>query len=337
MCSAEKYAVLESWNLKITRIKLKHIQRSMTRLNQSPSASFLTPAHIDCFSDGKAALGECPLWDARHHALWWLDCRHGIVYRKDVRSGVHAQFDLPAPIGSAAFNNDGQLVVALREEVALFDPVTGRIRSLGRVEDQHPNLRLNDGAALPDGRFLVGTMHTFRDPHESPLGGLYVVETNGHMHRVDHQLGVVNGPVAHPVSGQIHVADSEARKIYAYTRTDTEFWQRQVFADTQALESSPDGCCFDAQGGLWTALVRQGQLARFDEMGQLTHRVRVPLSHPTALCFGGDDLRDIYVTSISDSGRLRADGALDGHVLRLRGLGFQGAARPVCRILPAAH
>lgn len=277
------------------------------------------------------------MWDASRHALWWLDCRRGIIHLKDVKSSTYAQFELPAPVGSMAFNFDGQLVVALKEEVVLFDPVSECIRSLGRVQDQHPNLRLNDGAALPDGRFLVGTMHTFRTSEEVPLGGLYAVETDGYMHRVDRHLGVVNGPVASPISGQIHVADSEARKIYAYTCTDQEHWQRQVFVDTQALESSPDGCCFDDQGGLWTALVRKGQLARFDTTGQLTHLVRVPLSHPTALCFGGHGMRDIFVTSISDSGRLKANGELDGHVLRLRGLGFHGAPRPLCRILPVVH
>lgn len=231
-----------------------------------------------------------------------------------------------------AFNSDGRLVLALKEEVVLFDPTSGRCQFLGRIDEQLPHLRLNDGAALPDGRFLVGTMHTLRLQGEAPLGGLYVVETNGLMHRVDRGLGVVNGPVTHPLTGALYVADSEARHIYAYSGTDQDRWQRRLFVDTQALDSSPDGCCFDAQGGLWTALVRKGQLARFDEAGQLTHLVPVPLTHPSALCFGGDDLRDIYVTSISDSGRLRADGPLDGQVLCLRGLGFQGAIRPRCRI-----
>lgn len=295
-------------------------------------AQWLSPSEIQCFSQDKAALGECPLWDAETSSLWWLDCRAGNIHQTDTRTGRHYQFEVPAPAGSMAFNSDGRLVLALKEEVVLFDPTSGRCQFLGRIDEQLPHLRLNDGAALPDGRFLVGTMHTFRLQGEAPLGGLYVVETNGLMHRVDRGLGVVNGPVTHPLTGALYVADSEARHIYAYSGTDQDRWQRRLFVDTQALDSSPDGCCFDAQGGLWTALVRKGQLARFDEAGQLTHLVPVPLMHPSALCFGGDDLRDIYVTSISDSGRLLADGPLDGQVLCLRGLGFQGAIRPRCRI-----
>lgn len=308
--------------------------RPMTQPDTALHAQWLQPAEIQRFSQDKAALGECPLWDAKTASLWWLDCRAGVIHRQDTRTGQHRQFEVPAPVGSMAFNSDGRLVLALKEEVVLFDPASGQRQSLGRIDEQHTHLRLNDGAALPDGRFLVGTMHTFREPGEPPLGGLYVVDTHGAMQRVDRGLGVVNGPVTHPRTGALYVADSEARHIYAYACTDQDHWQRQVFVDTQSLDSSPDGCCFDAQGGLWTALVRKGQLARFDEAGQLTHLVPVPLTHPSALCFGGEDLRDMYVTSISDSGRLRADGALDGHVLCLKGLGFQGAARPQCQIQP---
>lgn len=312
-----------------------NLPRQMMPPEPTSHAQWLQPLETECFSEYKAALGECPLWDAEAATLWWLDCRVGLIHQTNTRTRQHRQWQVPAPVGSMAFNSDGRLVLALKEEVVLFDPTSGRLQSLGRIDAQHTHLRLNDGAALPDGRFLVGTMHTFRTPGEAPLGGLYVVETNGSMHCVDRGLGVVNGPVTHPGSGALFVADSEARLIYAYAGTELDRWQREVFVDTQTLDSSPDGCCFDVQGGLWTALVRKGQLARFDGAGQLTHLVPVPLMHPSSLCFGGEDLRDLYVTSISDSGRLKADGALDGQVLRLRGLGFQGAARPRCRIEPA--
>lgn len=336
MCSAEKYAVPHGVPSKIVRYITKSKFRHMMQSSLLLHPQWLSPTEIQCFSQEKAALGECPLWDAETSSLWWLDCRAGIIHQTDTLTGHHRQFEVPAPAGSMAFNSDGRLVVALKEEVVLIDPASGRRQCLGRLEEQHTHLRLNDGAALPDGRFLVGTMHTFRSPGEAPLGGLYVVETNGFMHRVDQGLGVVNGPVTHPLTSDLYVADSEARHIYVYSGTDRDLWQRRVFVDTKALDSSPDGCCFDALGGLWTALVRKGQLARFNEAGQLTHLVQVPLTHPSALCFGGDDLRDIFVTSISDSGRLKAEGALDGQVLCLRGLGFQGAARPRCRIQTAS-
>lgn len=277
-------------------------------------------------------LGECPVWDAQRQWLWLIDGREGLLLALDAQGEERQRFEVPAPLGSFALNSDGRLVLALRESVVLLDPASGRMQTLGRLEDQHPNLRLNDGAALADGSFCVGTMHTFRAPQEAPLGGLYCVDTAGQMLRVDQGYGVVNGPVQHPVDGRLFVCDSAARRIYVYPRPGEGPWQRALFADTEGLGSGPDGCCFDAEGGLWSALVHIGEIVRFDARGQPSQRLRLPLTHPSSLCFGGPDLADLFVTSISDSGRLSASGPLDGRVLRVRGLGRRGAPRPQCRI-----
>lgn len=277
-------------------------------------------------------LGECPVWDARRQWLWLIDGREGLLLALDAQGKECQRFEVPAPLGSFALNSDGRLVLALRESVVLFDPANGRMQTLGRLEEQHPNLRLNDGAALADGSFCVGSMHTFRAPQEAPLGGLYRVDTAGQMVRVDQDYGVVNGPVQHPVDGRVFVCDSAARRIYVYPQPGAGPWERTLFADTQPLGSGPDGCCFDDQGGLWSALVHIGEIVRFDASGQPSQRLRLPLTHPSSLCFGGPDLQDLYVTSISDSGRLSASGPLDGRVLRVRGLGRRGAPRAQCRI-----
>lgn len=284
-----------------------------------------------------ADLGECPLWDAGRERLWFMDCRHGRIFSIDPDGGAARdveRIDVPPPAGSFAFNDDGRLVVALKEEIALIDPrSTVAPRIVARIDDSHRHLRLNDGTAMPDGSFVVGTMHVERADGEAPLGGLYRLDPAGSLRKLDRGFGVTNGPRVSPVDGRLHVCDSFARTIVSYAvSADGGLHDRRAFVDTGALGSGPDGCCFDDSGGLWTALVRIGALARFDAAGRLTHWIDVPLAHPTALCFGGPGLRDLFVTSIRDSGRLHADGALDGAVLRLRGSGFGGYAPSLCRI-----
>ncbi len=89
-----------------------------------------------------------------------------------------------------------------------------------------------------------------------------------------------------------------------------------------------------ASSGLGAGLARDYAApgVRLDERGQPSQSLRLPLSHPSSLCFGGPGLDTLFVTSIADSGRLRADGELDGRVLHVRGLGRRGAVRPQCRI-----
>ncbi|MBY4895532.1 SMP-30/gluconolactonase/LRE family protein [Cupriavidus sp. AU9028] len=278
-------------------------------------------------------LGECPVWDARQQRLWMLDCRRGHVILVDPGSGEHRVIELPAPLGSMALNGPDSVVVALQHEIALLFPATGALRTVAALDERHPHLRLNDGAAMPDGSFVVGTMHPVRGDSEPPLGGLYRLDPAGRLAQLDRDLAIVNGPVAHPSGKEVYVCDSAARAIYRYRIDSAGRWRaRERFVDTQPWDSGPDGCCFDSEGGLWTALVRVGALARFDASGTLTHRIPLPVAHPASLCFGGEDLADLYVTTIRDSGRLRANGELDGALLRLRGTGWRGAPRPECRI-----
>ncbi|SCU74825.1 SMP-30/Gluconolaconase/LRE-like region [Cupriavidus necator] len=288
---------------------------------------------IDRIGAVRTDLGECPVWDARKQTLWMLDCRHGRVHLVDPESGHSQHFELPAPLGSIALNGDDSLVVALKEEVGVFTLSTGVLRRVARIGDSHPNLRLNDGTPMPDGSFVVGTMHVLREPGQEPLGGLYRLGPEGSFERLDSGLGVVNGPTPHPSRPDFYVCDSAARCIYRYRMDGAgKLSARERFIDTNPYASAPDGCCFDSEGGLWTALVHVGALARFDGEGRLSHRIELPLAHPASLCFGGPALEDIYVTSIRDSGRLVALGPLDGALLRVRGSGFHGAPIPRCRV-----
>ncbi|MCX5540437.1 SMP-30/gluconolactonase/LRE family protein [Paraburkholderia sp. CNPSo 3076] len=283
-----------------------------------------------------AALGECPVWDAAQASLWFIDSRKGRIYRVDPQTDASTHYDVPPPAGSFALNDDGNLIVALKEAIALLDTASGECRSLAHIEASHPNLRLNDGAAMRDGSFVVGTMHIYRENGEAPLGGIYRLQCDGALVKLDGGIGVANGPAEHPVNGRFHIADSAAKTIWSYViESDGALGERRAFVNTEALGSAPDGCCFDAQGGLWTALVHASAIARFDEQGRMTDRIDLPLAHPASLCFGGPLLDDIYVTSITDSGRLRASGELDGALLRLRGAGYRGAPRFTCRIRAA--
>ena len=280
------------------------------------------------------SLGECPVWHGRQ--LWLLDCREGLIHALNPDTGeATARHQAPAPLGSFAFDGDAgdRIVLALKEEIAALDLRTGKLRSLARIEASSPHLRLNDGISLADGSFVVGTMHVFREPDEPPLGGLYRLDTHLDLHKLDDGLGITNGPCVNPVNGRFHVADSAARVIYSYAMAaEGTLPDKQVFVRTDVHDSGPDGCAFDSEGGLWTALVRIGALARFDMQGRLTHKIQLPLAYPSAMCFGGPEMADLFVTSIRDSGRLSASGPLDGAVLKLTGLGFRGSARPVCRM-----
>lgn len=281
----------------------------------------------------RAQLGECPVWDAARRRLWMVDCRSGELLCVDPESGAVQRWQFPAPIGSFALNGEHECILALKESFALYGLSDNTLRTLASIDDRHPHLRLNDGTSLPDGSFVAGTMHIHRQPGEAPLGGLYRLDGRGSLTRIAEGFGVVNGPTMHPTQPHLYVCDSSERKIYRYVlNARGELGAKTLFVDTAELGSAPDGCCFDDEGGLWTALVHAGAIVRFAADGSLDLRVDLPVKHPASLCFGGDGLRDVFVTTISDSERLSASGPLDGALLRVRGVGFTGAPLPRCSI-----
>lgn len=282
---------------------------------------------IEIFSGLKTALGECAQWDAQSGSLWLMDCREGTIFQLDQTGAVVTRLQAQPPCGSFALLPNGAVMVAEKEALVVIAN-DGTRKVVAELDISHHNLRFNDGACLADGSFVLGTMHLHRERGEAALGGIYRLSPQGKFQWLAAGLGVANGPCLSPQDGAFYICDSTAREIYRYELTQDGIGPRKLFASTEAYGSSPDGCCFDSDGGLWTALVHAGAILRFAPDGSLSRRIDLPLAHPTALSFGGPEMADLYVTSISDSGRLKAEGPADGKVLKITGTGYNGFARP---------
>ena len=99
----------------------------------------------------------------------------------------------------------------------------------------------------------------------------------------------------------------------------------------------PDGSTVDEEGCLWNAELISGDLVRYAPDGTVERKIGMPVRNITSVMFGGDDLKDIYVTSMArvkhpavhDLFRVEAKpqyGA--GALYRIRGLGIRGVEEP---------
>ena len=62
----------------------------------------------------------------------------------------------------------------------------------------------------------------------------------------------------------------------------------------------PDGLSVDSAGNVWVAAPYEGAVQIYTPGGELTGEVKVPVPMVTSLCFGGDDLRDVFIVSGSE-------------------------------------
>jgi sugar lactone lactonase YvrE len=303
-------------------MKIERSEDATQRAARVPASS------VRCVIPGDDVLGETPLWCDRTLSLLWLDIDSGRVQRFHPASGRRDVFAFEQRyVGSLALTRDPSVVlVGIDLGLYLFDLGTGALRLLCQVEDPALDNRLNDGRCDSLGRFWVGTMdNQLHRPH----GAFYRVDPGGSAHR---QFGDVI------VSNTVAITPRQDRLYFSDTRRYTT-WQfdldvqtgsisnRRVFVDHTAQRHRPDGACTDAQGYVWNAIFAAGRVVRFAPDGRVDTVIELPVTNPTCVCLGGEELRTLYITTARkflDRAQLRRE-PLAGAVLAVD-VGVPGVA-----------
>ena len=279
---------------------------------------------IEIVTDKRDQLGECPLWDERTQALFWIDSHARLVRRLTPASGDYREWQLPSAIGSIALCESGRLLVALAGEFSYLDLATGELEKLASVTHVEEKIRMNDGRTDRAGRFVAGSLVMGRN---EKLGALYQVDAGGKVKEIDRGFAISNGTCFSPDGRWLYFTDSRTRKImrYSYDPATGETGAPTVFIDTEPLGSAGDGATVDSEGHLWTALVEIGKMGRFTPDGKLERLIDMPVRYVTCPCFGGPGLDILYVTSISNSGNALKDDHPDaGALFAIHGTGVRG-------------
>ncbi|MBR0825129.1 SMP-30/gluconolactonase/LRE family protein [Bradyrhizobium manausense] len=291
----------------------------------------MSAPHITRVGATKDQLGESPVWDHRAQLLYWIDSLAGLIRRWSPASSALEAFEVAAPIGSMALRKGAGAIAALRHGFGTYDFDTRQLTPGSSIGLDHPMVRLNDGKVDPYGRFVAGTMHGGRGKDEPPLGGLYRLNGPDAVELLETDLGVSNGPCFSPDGRTFYLADSARSIIWAYDYgQEGPLTNKRVFVDTTPFGSGPDGATVDADGCLWSVLVRVGAIAQFTPDGRLARKIELPVRHPTSACFGGPNLDVLYVTSISRSTHLADDSPEAGALFAIEGLGVTGLSAQLC-------
>lgn len=259
-----------------------------------------------------AELGEGPVWVQRDSALWFVDIKGCRLHRWHPASGGRHSWNTPSPPGFLAPLAGGGFIVGMKTGLHRFDPDTGALCHLAKVEPHRPENRLNDGCVSPEGTLWFGSMH---DPETEPTGVLYRLDERGRCVALDEGYVVTNGPAFSPDGRTFYHCDSLRRLVYAFDRPDARtLANRRVFVTIEEEAGCPDGTAVDAEGCLWVALWGGGGVRRYCPSGRLLETVRLPCAHVTKVAFGDADLRTAYVTTARQglTARQRAEQPLAG-------------------------
>lgn len=251
-----------------------------------------------------ALLGESPFWHPDEAALYWCDIPGRALHRWQPAGARHDTWTLDAEPGCVAPLPGGALLLAQRDGLWRFDPASGRRQRLAAPPYDTAHERFNDGKADPQGRLWVGTIY---EPRTAPRAALYRWAA-GRLQRMAGDVTVSNGLAFSPDGRTAYWSDTPSHRIYALDfdglegalsrqRIFAEFPLRAPGADLAAYGGRPDGAAVDSEGAYWVAMYEGQRLLRLAPGGEVLREVPLPVRCPTMPCFGGADLRTLFITT----------------------------------------
>jgi sugar lactone lactonase YvrE len=271
-------------------------------------------------------LGESPLWHPGEGVLYWCDIPGRRLHRYDPHGDRHRQWDLDAEPGCIVPLADGALLMPCRDGLWRFDVNQGRRERVAPPPYDPAGERFNDGKADPQGRLWVGTI----DDRKQPRAALYRWDGTAFARMVDGAT-TSNGLAWSPDGRTMYWSDTPRHEVFAFDvdAATGRLERRRRFATFEPRDPSqpieryggrPDGAAVDVEGAYWVAMFEGARIVRLSPAGDVLREVALPVRCPTMPCFGGPDLRTLYVTTASANRPPQelAHTPLAGRVLRLR-------------------
>ena len=265
-------------------------------------------------------LPECPTWDSATQSLYWVDILQQELHRYRLSDGDHQVIHFAEEPGCFALREAGGFIVALRSGIYLTDGA-GNITE--KVCDNPSNAalaRFNDGGVDQQGRFYAGT---YWGPRDFNGALLCRIDNDLTPHVIQHDIKGANGLAFSGDGHWMYTSDTPNRVIYR-TPLDSAGEpgerSRWVSFPEGAGKGRPDGAAMDVEGCYWTALFDGYRIARYSPQGELLQEYTLPVRCPTMVCFGGDDMQTLFITTTREnmSAEEVRDYPLSGAIFTLR-------------------
>ncbi len=247
----------------------------------------------------RSRVGEGAIWDAQKKLLYWVDILSGEVCIFDPGSGSNRIIQTCQAVGTVVPRASGGLVVALHNGIASIDLESEKVTMLADTEWNIPSNRFNDGKCDPAGRLWAGTMEFGGAPGK---GALYCLDTDGIVTKKVSPVSISNGIVWSGDQKTMYYIDTPLDKVRAW---DFDVGSGEIDNERVVIENEGtghfDGMSIDEEDTLWIAMAGGWEVRRIDpSSGRHLESLRFPMSLVTSCAFGGENLDELYVTSISE-------------------------------------
>ena len=216
----------------------------------------MTGPEVRVWSVTPGLLSEGPRWHEERQELLWVDILGCQMHRGTLSSDGALErvetISVDRHIGAVAPAVGGGYVLAAGPGF-LFVDETGSVRELAQAETGHAEVRMNDGACDPQGRFWAGTMAYDESPG---AGALYRLELDGSCTTVLTGLTISNGIGWSPDAATMYLNDSGTGcvDVFRFDGPSGAISDRRTLVHIDQPGVAPDGLTVDDEGGIWVAL-----------------------------------------------------------------------------------
>jgi len=260
---------------------------------------------LNCLHEIENGLLEGPRFDSKSGVLVFSDARNGGVLGLDATGQVKTLIAHRRGIGGVALHEHGGCVVTGRTVAYKPFDVNGQaLPTLNLIDKDEATNRVgfNDLAVDKKGRIYVGSMGFVAmeadiDDPALPSGTFWLIDTDGSYRPVAEDIRITNGTAISGDERVLYLSDSGRKSVLAFDidRASGDLGNRREFCKCPA--GVPDGMAIAEDGSLWLTLAYAGKIIRYDKGGTVMQEFDVPDSMVTSVCFGGDDLRTLYVVT----------------------------------------
>lgn len=294
-------------------------------------------AEIDWFPEAAARFPSSPVWHGGEGALYWSDIDACRLYRLRPADGaVETVLDDGRPVGALVPQADGSLLLFRdRGNVVAF-------RDGGIAETVVPDIadfrktRYASAAADAAGRVVCSVLsdsfHQVR---------YMLLDRGGRLSTLCETTGVPAGIAFADGGGAVLAANSYPtrpdifRAPYDASAQEPLGEPLQKIADYLQLgrpaKGVPAGLAVASDGSVVAAVSGDSAIERLAPTGGVLLRMPLPVRRPIGLCFGGEALDVLYVTT-AGAHRRGFDGEHAGELAAVRGFPVSGAAPFLAKI-----
>ena len=281
---------------------------------------------MEKLSDGYG-LVEAPVWVAGA-GLMYSDVLNGGVFCLAPDGHRTTVFKHRRGIGGMSLHENGGMIVSGRN-ISWKSIPEGETVTILDSDESNGLVGFNDITTDSAGRVYAGSLGSspvFEDGREPTAGELHLIDTDGSARVVAVDIMLTNGLAFSPDGTRLYHSDSSRQRINVYEVDDEgSLGRKQLFAISES--GSPDGLCVSEDGRIWVALAGGHGVGVFTPDGEQQSLIEIPQPMCTSVCFGGDDLQDLYI--VSGSQGMKSDNA--GAVYRTR-VDVRGLPVPPARI-----